>query len=488
MPAYNIPDINKTADLVAQSPDFLPRLWQKGVQISEQSENFFSEFEGSSENYPIHSVTDLAKGAGQKIFFRTMAGLYGDGVIGDEIIGDAAEEWRVGQYALEVDYLRHATSHNLRTEDQTALAAEIKNGIPMQLGKWLGRKKTERLMMMFNTKGGSTNYLYANRKANREALRSADTIDMDMIITVGQQLKTGGAKPALVGKAGSNKIHRFIFVGLGEGLVVLQNSSEYLSALQNAGVRGDQNYIFKGGFADVNGHVIKEFCPVDHDGFGAIGSPLNPKALLGEEITAGTAAFDIKGGGSAIAAAKTAPKYFEFFSNAPYRFTPADTIAADVTTPRYVLIYNLTGADAGKMGFYSYQVNNGNKLTITGRLGSAVGGVRNTTIGNVTWDTGVWAGKHTDAHPIGSVVIETNSYGVPIGKAYMLGAMAAVRGYGRFQNKRTEQKDDGEFICTTYVTSIFGQSPVLRTDGRAPNFAVVEHALQYAGLSIPTVS
>lgn len=505
MPTYNSADTyyipsstNLAGDLASQASQFLPKLWKKGVDLSEQMEDYFREFEGSGPEAPIQSVTDLAKGAGQSIVFRTMAGLYGDGVQGDEIIGDNAEEFRVGNYTLQVDYLRHATALNLRTEDQTALLAELKAGVPEQLGKWLGRKKTERLQMMFINKGLSSNTIYANGASSRDGLKSADTISMDSIISAGQRLKTLGARPALVSKAGSNKINRFITVGLGEALVPLKNSSDYLEALRYAGVRGDENPIFTGGYVDVNGHVIREFNPLDHDGYGAIGSAMNPKALLGNAITNPTASFSVYGGGSPAAAAIKA-RYFEFFSNYAYRFTYTDILPA-TTTQRYILIINLTGSNQGKYGFYGYTANgldgSGlNNLTVNKAL------VPSTTtatsfalhqVGNVVGsgtNAGPWSDANiTNTHPAGSLILETNANGVPFGRTLILGANAAVRGYGRFRNERTEQMFDGEFVKTTYITSVFGQSPYQRVDGVMPNFLVLEHAIPYAGITLPHVS
>lgn len=476
-------NVNKAADLQAQAPDFLPKLWKKGVEVAEQEENFFAEFEGTSPMSPIVKETDLSKGAGQEIVFRNMAGLYGDGKIGDEEVGEDAEEWRVGQYGLKVDYFRHATEHNLRTEDQTGLESEINEGIPQELGRWNGRKKTAQMFMMYRHKGNGENYIFANNKGSREALRSADTIAMDGITGWGQAMKTAGAAPAMVGKAGPNKILRYILVATGEALVSLRNSSAYRAALGDAGERGDTNMIFKGGYVDVDGHVIKEYNPIDHDGFGAIGSALNARAALGIAITAGTATFDITGGGSALAGAKTKPKYFEFFSNYQYRFLPGDILTPD-TTDRYVIIYNTSGTNAGKWGFYKFVTNDGNKLVVTQRLGSAASGIRATTVGNVTWD----AAKNIDVHPEGSLVIETNSYGVAFGRSIMLGAKGALRGYGRFQNKRSFEALDGDFFKRTYVTSIFGQAPRKRPDGRMPHFRVIEHAITYAGLNLPVVA
>ena len=493
--AFNlsVPNVNLSSELNAQTTnsDFLPKLWKKGVQISEAQEDYFNDFEGGSQNSPIMSVTDLAKGAGQKITFRTMAQLFGDGVQGDEIVGSNVEEFRVGSYTLSVDYLRHAVSYNIRTEDQTGLMTELKSSIPNLLGNWLGRKKTERLLKMFIHKGNAENTVRPNNKATTADLRSADVLTMDAITTFGQQMRTRGAKPALVGKVGKNAVNAFTFVSTGEGLLSLKNSSDYKQAQRDAGVRGDENYIFKGGFSNINGHVIRSYDPIDHDGWGPVGSPLNPKAYLGADLsTAPSASFALKGGGSVSAGDKTAPKFFEFFSNYAYKWSPDDALSAG-SSEKYVLIYNLTD---GKYCLYSYTTNNGNQLTITGALkttAESAGSYLKATIGAVSAhvDTGVWANaKLSRQHPVGSLIVETNSSGVPIGRTVVLGASSALRGYGRFTNERTEEMFDGDFIRKVYITSIFGQTPFQRPDGRFPNYAVVEHAIAYAGLNLPVIS
>jgi hypothetical protein len=97
-------------------------------------------------------------------------------------------------------------------------------------------------------------------------------------------------------------------------------------------------------------------------------------------------------------------------------------------------------------------------------------------------------GKLTEVHPSGSIVIETNSYGVPFGYSFVLGAQAAMRGYGRFRNHRSEQIHEGGFVKDVFITSVLGQTPKQRVDGRTPNILRVLHAIKYAGLNIPTVT
>ena len=495
--ASYIANSNLTSTLAAQNANFVPLLWKKGAELSEQNEDYWQEFEGKGLKSPIRVETDFAKDAGQTIYFRTREGLYNDGVIGDELIGDGVEQWVVGAYSLSVDYIRHAVRRNQRTEDQTALRAEIEEGVNTDLGEWLGRKKTKHLSMMMRENLDATSQVFASAdgssKTSMDDLKSADVVSIDGIINWGQILKTKGGLPADISRDRDNPIPAYIVSSTGEALVSLKTASDYKQAQREANTRGTDNVIFKGGFTRIDGHVIKEYNPIDHAGQGAIGSAQNPKAKLGIAIAAADTLGFITGGGNATNGAVTQAKYFEFFRNFAYRFTP-NNILAGGSTERYCLIYNLTDSgagDANKMGFYAFTVNDGNKLTVTKRLraaGNVVGGaIAYTTIGGVTWNSGVWAGKHTDAHPAGSLVIECNSYGVPFGYTFVLGAQAALRGYGRFRNERTTQTYEGGFVKDVFITSVFGQAPKQRSDGVTPNILRVAHAIQYAGLSIPNV-
>ena len=511
-----IPTNNTTSDISSQASNFLPELWKKGVQLSEAAENFFQQFEGPTESYPVMAIRDLSKGAGTKITFRTMAQLYGEGVQGETLIQDNTEDFRVGSYNLTVDFLRHAVSYNRRLEEKTALASELKSNVPVMLGNWLGRMKTERLQKLFLHKGTAKNYYQANGRGSINALTHTDTLSYDGLIAAGQQLRTRGARPATIGTVGKNKIQKFVIVSTGEGLLSLKSESKYLAALNAAAAaEGEESKQFTGGYVDLDGHVIRQFDPADHDGFGAIGSPINAKASLGVAIVkaddilaASKTSLTLKGGGSATAAAKTAPKYFKFFSGYSYptgndqtetaiNFSnPTGTASGTSYTAGYVLILS-----SGKYGLYKYTTNNGNTLNIVKALvaSDATIGASNTlavkattaTTGwnateGVTLDTAAFAnGNITNDHSVGDLIIECNAAGVPIGRTLVLGAMAAVRGYGSLDGERSEETFDGEFIRKTYITSIFGQSPYVRVDGEQPNYLVLNHAVRYAGLVLP---
>lgn len=505
-----IPTNNSVSNLTTQAgAAFLPELWKRGVKLSEAAENFFEQYEGPTESYAIQSIRDLSRGAGSKITFRSMTHLYGEGVQGDNLINDKTEDFRVGQFNLEVDFLRHAVAYNRRTEERTALASELKSNVPVLLGSWLGRIKTERLFKLFQHKGGSLNYVNINSRSTVDDIKTSDTLGYASIINNGQVLRTRGAKPAQIGTVGKNKIHKFHVIGTGEGFLALKDETKYLDAVKAYTTNvGESSVLFTGGYVDLDGHVIKEYNPIDHDGYGPVGSPLNPKAFLGETFTinastAESASITIKGGGTGYANAPTRAKnehlYFKYFSNYGYTFNATATgnntapTAAGVTgsvSPRangkgYILILS-----AGKYGFYEYSTNDGNKLTLTGALVKTTdsAGAFNKTA--TTWglNTTTFADSKIargSDHSVGDIVVECNSKGVPIGRTMFLGANAAVRGYGSLDGERSEETFDGDFVRKVYITSIFGQSPYQRVDGIQPNYLVLTHAISLPGVTLP---
>lgn len=492
MAAYNETPPNTGASLSTMAADDVRKLWQKTVDIFEQTEDFFEQFEGTGMSSPIWEKTDTAKGAGQKVRITVRSGYYGEGKSGDSLFETTTdyEQILINGYDLEVDWLRNATAHNERMEEVMGMRGELESGDAAELGKWMGRQKTARMMMLYREKGGTENLIYAGGNLSEDDLVSADGLNWDEIVKGKAQLEPLGGRAAKVGRVNGNDVYRYLVLGTIPGLFSLKVDPDYKQALREAGVRGDGNQLFEGGYVDVDGNFIRAYNPIDHDGRGPVGSAWNPKAFLGEAITAGTTAIDIKGGGDATSAAETNKLYFKFFPQYAFEFLPSDILTPGSAT-KYLLIVNpRSGAGGdGKIGMYSYTTgNNGNKITITGRLGSAASGVRVTTLGSVTWDTGVWAGKHTDEHPLGATVIPCNAKGVPTGDTCILGAGSALRGYGKYRNKRTQEEVNGGFVTRRYISSVFGQA--LRKDRklRAPGYVRIRHAINYAGLGIPTVT
>lgn len=477
------------------------QIWEATVDKHAENKDFWQKMEGGPGSF-IVSKTDLTKDkAGQTLNLRVESGYYNEPHYGDEVFEDEThfEGFDAEDYQLVVDFIRNGAFGSVRSEALSGLDGEILSNMPAKLGDWLGRYRSENLDMLFREKVNTENIFRPNNKASKDTLVKADGLSYNVISTAAAYLSTLGGQEAVAGTyANKAKAMRFCLVAPKSALTVLKQDSGYQSMLASAGVRGAMNPYFSGEFTDLDGVVVMDRNVIDHDGIGAIGSPLNPRARLGTAITAGTAAFDITGGGNATNGALTRKLYFKYFPNYAYKFSSygsgsgasinTNSILTQDGNTHYVLIYNTTGADAGKFGMYAYTTgNNGNKITVTARLGSAASGIRATTVGNVTWNTGIWSGKHTDAHPSNSLVIPCNANGEPIGWSFLLGHAAAFRGYGKYRNHRASEDVEAGFAKKTYLWSVFGQCLRQTRDGRHSGIITIQHALHYPELPLPTI-
>lgn len=500
--SYTKVNVSTVANLVALDPKAQEELWVKRVMLGADQDNIFSDnmIGAPGSGKPFIRSDDMSKVDGNTINIPNMAPLGGPGTQGEgDRIGNE-EKLRIGSFPVRIGRQWYGVGITDVAKEETVIGGQWDNLTNRMLRNRLGKKKSEDMLMILKASASASNIVRPNFKATRETLRSADTIGTNTITKSGLVLSGLGGTPVTIAKSKTGAdIEEFLFFGHQYALSTLKSESAYLQALSYAGVRGDGNPLFKGDFTSWDGHGIYRWMLKDHDAYGPVGSTLLPRAFLGVAITAADTAQDITGGGDAAgAAALPAPNYFEFFSNALYLFTNGNSVAADTTTDRYVLIMNLTGANAGKVGFYNYRVNNGNKLTMLLRLrAAAVGGIAATTVGNVTWNTAPWvaAGSGnfaglTDAHPVGSLVIETNSYGVPFCGSLMLGEAAGVCGHGSLKGRnamgaRTEEHRNHGMDHGIGIETVYGTAATKRTDGKTPNYVYVESAYQVDGL--PTV-
>jgi len=497
--AYSLDGPNDGASLAAQSdPRFL---WSKAISIYEGEEDPFMAMEGGGDAI-IETKSETGADAGTTIRFQVTSEFGDEGKQGDETFEDSDdyEEMLLGDFELTVDWLRHGTRWKKRGMEIMGIGGELKRHIPKLLGRWLGKAKSHSMQMTMLHKTNAANHFYT--AGSQDGITMGDCLTYDEIVKGGAILKPLGGTPARIGRDSSgNPIWGATILATDNATYGLKLDPVYRLNLQNGFTRGGDNYLFSGGVANVDGHLIKEYVPKRGDIEGAVGSPLNPQALLGGAIAGATTALEIKGGGNATSAAKTKKKYFKYFPKFAYSWRAAqgsrtaDTLSTtsevcwdltalgeDGSTANvfYVRITNPPNAatDPGKWCIYEITTNDGNKLTTSARLGATDSGQRYQTVGAVTWD----ANKHTVTHGVGSLVTLCNASGVPLGASLVLYRQAAYRGYGSVRNNRVEDSKEGGFIQERYIESVFGQC--LREDrvGNKPGIAVIKHAIHYPGI------
>lgn len=460
------------------------QLWRKGALLAEANDDFFQEFESKSDRGLIWSQTDLSKGEGSTMNFTTQAGFYKKPKLGDALFEASTDFDKIRQenFQLNVDFARWAIRTNKRMEEIMGMRNDIEKGINVEQGKTLGRFKTEQLLGMAFHKLPAANVIYANGKT-LDTLVSADTLRWDEIVMGTQTMMPMGGLPAnIAGRHAKQPIWSNTYVATTAALLSLKLDSAYRDVLKSGDTRGAGNTIFKGGYPAIDGNTIVPYNPIDHDGAGPMGSFLNPKAFLGNAaLTAGTTARVVYGGGNDTDHLDS--EYFRYFDGSPYEYIDTGAITPSTGT-KYFIIYNLTGASAGKWGMYAYTTgNDGVKITCTAHLGAAIAGVQNTTLGSVVYD----AALNTTDHPIGSFIAPCNAKGVLIGDTLGFGRAAILRGYGMYRADHTVDKLNGGFVTDRYLCSVFGQTYRKDRKNRVPSALRIRHAITYPGIKLPTV-
>jgi hypothetical protein len=494
--AYEITPATTGTNLLSQDAASLRQKWHKGALLAEEEEDFFQQFEGNMRA-PIWVQKDLSKGDGAKMTFTTTSGYYGEGKYGEELFEGPGDFERddIDSFDLNVDFIRNAASRSRRADEIMGLMDELKSLVPVKLGKWLGRTKRDNIMGLCTLTLPVENRIYAGGKT-LNTLGSADVLSWDDIVTTGAAMKPLGGLPANV-SSGRVPIWSQTFIPSETAALSLRLDSDYKTVLASGDVRGRGNTLFKGGYPSIDGHTIVPHNALNHAGKGAVGSFLAPEAFLGVAITGTTdAARTLSGGGSDNAdgtlTGADKPLWFKYFPGHDFKFVDTGvldvsaSLIPDVAGPYYAIIYNTTGANAGKWGFVKYTTgNDGNKIVITEFLtGQANGTFRKGTVGSVTWN----ANLNTEVWGSGALIIPANAKGVPIGHTLAMGRAAIVRGYGSARAQRDIEMENGNFVKRVFIMSIFGQA--LRRDrkNRVPAAMLLTHALARPGIKLPTVS
>ena len=308
-------------------------------------------------------------------------------------------------------------------------------------------------------------------------------------------MKRWGAAPAIVARdPGGKPVRAYTVISTTDALTSLKLDTHYRDILKSTRDATGAKYIFSGGFTPVDGHIIKEYEAIEHDGYGAIGSPLNPMARLGADLTltsgSNGAVQTIAGGGQDLDANNKRILPMKWFPRYAYQFqsdVALDLAKAPATF--YVAVINPPNAavDPNKYGLYECNANDGVRLTIKKALcktsaAAGIGPELATTVGTVTWADA----KHSNTHPQNALVVLVGPDAIPRFKSLILGASAARRGYGKVRNGRAVQEHEGGFVRDVFFKTVFGQAVRKNRLNRAPGVLVIDHQGTYAGTPLPS--
>lgn len=478
--------------------------------------------EMSGEKDPGKAViqtTDTEKVAGTVVHVSTYGGFAGPGTGGATRAG-LEQKFQVGSFDVQIGRWWFGYAYQVKSRDETMLGKTSGNLINSLVSEALmqqfAKKRNDdmlRLMIAHADANARNNTFTASGPSTVATIKTAHYIDTPTISRLRNNMTSNGAIPMSMGPmdSGGSRPKNYVLLSPNTSLSRLFAESDYSRAIQNAADRGKNNPWFKGNIVEIDGVNVYRWDQTDHGNWGPVGSPLSPRMYLGRATTgitfAGTATganaitsadpgnaltdygaqangasacMSLIGGGSDIAArANPFPLYTQDFSNAPWTYHNQLTIAADESTARYVMVFHPTN---GTWGVFKYTLNNGTALKLTHNYKFASG----IDITNQTTD---WV------FPIGSLAVECNILGTPIGRSIGLGKEAIITGVGTINGskaspqfaRRTEVADSNHGLDVAIGgEAVWGCALIKRSDNVAPGFIVINHAVDVPGA--PTVS
>lgn len=420
--------------------------WAAGTILDSLARSiFFKLMAGNAGGRAIATVSSLKNLQGVTKNFYVEAGLGGPGEQGASADRKSGgENIKGAMFALTFGNHHKSVILNRVSAAQTVVGKDADTRVRGKLSPWFAREResmTEAEILRACAAAGASNIVYANSAATSiEGLRSSHYADSALFRRMAGRLADNQAKPFAVGKSGAQEVKRYVILAPERGLDELSNDNNWQTLMAQAGDRGAGNYLYSGIVPSWNGSTVLPWTVEVDSANGPQGCFAQPMAFLGEALDfTQTTARTVKGGASAAAAALTDHLYFRFFPGAAFTSHEVTKITQETSGTKYCLIQDKT---TGKFGMFSYTLTNGNTIPalLTDasnnvlHLGATTSDARRATLGNVTYDSGVWAGKHTQSFAIGSKVVPCNSYGQPFVRLWGLGQDALMHGFGAVMN------------------------------------------------------
>ena len=458
-------------------------IWSEKVLKGSSQRALFRDFTGPEESgQPIIQKRDLEKGMAEKVTFTTLAPVRGQGVLGENLLRESTQKLGFGTFDVTVDLLRQAVAFT-----QLLALVRLKKKSPMQISsdlmtEWWSRKRDDDQQTVLRNRAllvsPTQNLVRINGRGSRAAMLSSDTLTTTNIERSKASLISIGASAMQIEKGpGGADVPKYLFAAPDSFIRPLRSSATYLSSLQQAEKRGPENQLFSGKYAMWDGNVIMPHNIEIDAADGRQGSPLEPIAYLGTALASGVATT-ITGGGVTYAAGTS--DYFSYFPGFSWKTFDSEVVPTDSAT-HYAMIYNLTD---GKYEVFSYVAAN---VSASGhQLTSVTRGASTGLNGNVIAQA---AGRFSDIHPSGSIIVPCTINGVILGWGLHLGAEALYDATGMIDAKPIFHKDDFEdaegnaHLTGIGIEGVRGFSPYVDKLGRAKNFVLVEGAMNFPGVS-----
>ncbi len=483
----NFPQIDATtyAALVAANPNFKAILWSQKVLMGASQRSLFKGLiGGEGSKMPVIRKRDLTKGNAQQVVFTTVAPVRGQGVLGENGLTGNEKKLNFSDFSVTVDLLRHAVAYTQVIALLRKLGKTLDQLSSDMMTEWWARKNDDDIQTTLRNRAllvsPETNLIRIGNRATDAELLSSDTVSTTTIEQSKAHVASiGGMAISSEGGTGMiDEVEKYLLVAPENFLLPLKSTSSYL-AIQNAADRGATNPLFSGKYPLWDGNIINRHVVKEDAADGRQGSPLAPHARLGTALADATPTT-ITGGGTTYPAGTG--DYFAYFPGFSWKIYDSEVLPTDSAT-KYAMIYNLTGADAGKYEIFSYLASG---VSATGhQITTVTRGTTSNFAGNAAANT---AGRFTAAHPSGSIIVPCTINGVILGWGLHMGAEALFHATGEQDANPIKNKqdywdaDDQAHLMGIGIQGVRGMSAFVDKRNIAPNFVVIQGARYFPGV------
>lgn len=456
---------------------------------------------------PIREVMDTRKLAGQEVVISQYAGLGQRGVgIGEERNLNA-ENMKSNTYRFKIGQRSHSVAKESSVVNFTKIGSQFDRIVQPELADWMSDRRCMDVQAEWWAKKHTRNTIRPNNKASRDDLISEDTFSLNSVYDIKETMNTLGASPLAIKRQSDQQIVESYYIQGSNFLFAdLNRNSEWRALRAQAENRGMGNTNFAGGKPMFENCILNQWEISINSANATQGARLMPYAVTGVAISAtpdsGTAATTyIYGGANAAGAANTKVDYFQDFLGAPYVGFEGTKIAATTGTEYYLAVRSTSGANNGKIRLFAYQVNDGNKITITRALSSTAPGgtsLKFTTLSAsgtpATWNAGDWVAATyltEAAMPVGSIVYQCNikgqclCYGVAVGRDCMVSGYGSDDGVTCFGKRLMDTQDQGR-LKSIGLLQVWGCAATQNCDGMVNGYCIMEAA--YTPPSFPRIT
>lgn len=259
--------------------NLVPKVWAKKVWHEGVKDSYFDKFTAMDGSNVVHQNKDLTNVKGDSVVFGLMMNLTGSGVEGNrQKLSGSEDTLNIYDFTVQTQLVRNAVSR-FEADDQKSqydMLKEIKVVLKQWLSDWLDNKLIDKL----TSNNSNAETVYASAAGTQASITANDKLTTTIISRAKRKAQMHAPKIQPIKIDGMDK---YIMLVSPWAARDLKDDPKWLTAQQNANVRGSKNPIFTGALGEYDGVVLYEYERVYNIGTGASSANVCHNLLLGKQ-------------------------------------------------------------------------------------------------------------------------------------------------------------------------------------------------------------